>query len=110
MRGLLRSTLRGAGYDCLEATDGRGALDVLATEAVDLILTDLWMEGMDGLEFTKNLKHDRLLRHTPVLVLTTDANPENWGQLRRAGALGVVEKKIAPQGLLSAVDRALATV
>jgi two-component system chemotaxis response regulator CheY len=108
MRGLLKFTLSGAGYQCLEATDGNGALRVLHDSPVDLIITDLWMEGMDGAHLTAAVKADSDLRHIPVLALTTDPSADRHAELRRCGALGVLEKKIAPNELLATVQRALA--
>jgi two-component system chemotaxis response regulator CheY len=107
MRRLVCTTLRCEGFECLEASDGNDALERLADHRVELVLTDQWMEGMDGLELTKSIRSAPHLNAIPVIVLTTDTAPERCQLLRDAGALGVIEKTVDPEILTRTVRRAL---
>jgi len=100
-------SMRLAGYECLFAESGREALDLLDTNDVDLVLTDLWMDDMDGYGLTKAIKLRPSLRHLPVIALTTDRTPEQHDRLRRAGALAVIYKPFKMPELVAAVVRAL---
>jgi two-component system, chemotaxis family, chemotaxis protein CheY len=109
MRRLVCTTLRVEGFECIEATDGNDALERLADHRVELVLTDQWMEGMDGLELTKIIRSAPHLATVPVIVLTTDTSPDRCQLLRDAGALGVLEKTVDPEILTRTVRRALGT-
>jgi two-component system chemotaxis response regulator CheY len=107
LRRLVCTTLRCEGFECLEAADGVEALERLANQSVELVLTDQWMDGMDGLELTKAIKASSNLRRIPVIVLTTDLSPNRREALQRAGALGVLGKTIDPEVLVRTVRRAI---
>jgi two-component system chemotaxis response regulator CheY len=107
LRRLVCTTLRCEGFVCLEAADGVEALERLGNQSVELVLTDQWMEGMDGLELTKAIKASSNLRRIPVIVLTTDLSPNRREALQRAGALGVLGKTIDPEVLVRTVRRAI---
>jgi CheY-like chemotaxis protein len=107
MRRLVCTTLRCEGFECIEAGDGGEALDQLANQDIELVLTDQWMEGMGGLELTKAMKAAAHLRRIPVVVLTTDLAPERMQALRDAGALGVLNKTVDPEVLARTIRRAV---
>jgi CheY-like chemotaxis protein len=107
MRRLVCTTLRCEGFECFEAADGGEALDQLASQDVELVLTDQWMEGMGGLELTKAMKAAAHLRRIPVVVLTTDLAPDRAQALRDAGALGVLAKTVDPEVLARTIRRAV---
>ncbi|MFL6466269.1 MAG: response regulator [Bryobacteraceae bacterium] len=78
-----------AGFDvgkCLEAGNGREALDVLRAEWVDVILTDINMPVMNGEEFTRQLAADDVLRSIPVLVVSTDCTQARIDRMLALGA------------------------
>lgn len=108
-RDLVCVALQGAGYQHVTAGDGKEALEVLAYHDVDLILTDLWMEGMDGLGLVEAVKSKAAHKHIPILAITTDATKEKHDALRRAGALMVIQKPFTLNELIAAVGRALGT-
>jgi two-component system chemotaxis response regulator CheY len=110
MRRLVCTTLRCEGFECLEAADGTEALSRLEDTAVELVLTDQWMDGMDGLELTKAIKASSGLQAIPVVVLTTDTSPDRAEALRNAGALGVMDKTIDPEVLARTVRRAIGEI
>src|SRR3954462_13230842 len=66
---LLQIRLQNAGFDCLTASDGPGALELLAKEPVDVIILDVMMPQMDGLEVCRRLKADEKTKDIPVLFL-----------------------------------------
>lgn len=100
--------LRRAGYECLEAADGNEAVSVLSERQVDVVLSDLWMPGMDGLELLRTIRGDERLRFLPVVIVTTDGDQARHAELRTSGATGVVSKPVQPDDLLALIGRAVA--
>ena len=75
MRAVIRKIIRVSGFNVgeyLEAADGKEALKVLADEWVDLVLTDINMPNMNGLELIAEMKRDRMLQSIPVVMVTTE--------------------------------------
>jgi CheY-like chemotaxis protein len=97
---LLRHHLRLLAPACeiFEALDGRAALKALTSRAVDLIVCDLQMPGMDGPSFVQLLRHSSLLRSKPVLVVT--ATPQEAGpELLADACVRVLSKPLSPEPL-----------
>jgi CheY-like chemotaxis protein len=67
---LLERMLGTVGYRVLKANDGRQALEIIASSRVDLVLTDVMMPGIDGLETCRRIKEDERYRHIPVVMIT----------------------------------------
>jgi len=67
---LLERTLGSSGYQVLKANDGREALDIIGSRPVDLVLTDVMMQGIDGLEICRQIKGEEIYRHIPVVLIT----------------------------------------
>jgi CheY-like chemotaxis protein len=87
VRKLLVHTLKAKNYRCLEATDGFDALEKLAQNSeVKLIISDLNMPNMDGLELITAVRQDPLYSDLPIIMLTTDNSPENRKLAFDAGA------------------------
>jgi two-component system chemotaxis response regulator CheY len=105
MRDMLMLTLTEAGFDVLQAIDGQDGLDKLATERVDVVLTDVNMPKMDGYEVVRRLRGDPAYRSTPILMLTTESDPEKRDIGRTAGATGWMVKPFDPDRLVEAVRR-----
>ena len=94
-----------AGYRCLTTTDPRGALALLESERPDLLLTDLKMPGVDGMEL---LRHARQVdQEMPVIIFTAFATIESAVAAVRAGAFDYLPKPFSADQLSLAVDRAL---
>jgi CheY-like chemotaxis protein len=94
----------------LEAQDGQQALDLLTdpkTPWVDLIICDLVMDGMDGLEFLNRLRHDEALRrrHIPVLILTAERDEMLIEVVRQVGAADVAHKPISSPSLRQKLEK-----
>ncbi len=105
-RALVVGILRGLGYRVLEADDGRVALDVLERSRVDLIVTDIQMPRIDGLELIQRLRDDTRFKSTPIIVLSTLGSDEDKERAMRSGANGyLVKLNFREQELLDAVRR-----
>jgi two-component system chemotaxis response regulator CheY len=105
MRRLVGYTLRGVGHDVIEAQDGVDALRVLEKQGVDLVITDVNMPNMDGLELVRRLRALPKFRATPILLLTTESDPEKKKQGKEAGATGWITKPFQPDQLVAAVAK-----
>ena len=108
MRDLLMAALTGAGYQVLQAEDGVCGLEVLRTEAVDLIITDINMPRLDGFGLVEEVRSDARHRATPILVLTTESDQAKKDRARQAGATGWIVKPFNPAKLVDAVRRVTA--
>ena len=107
IREMLESTLSQAGYETIQAEDGIEALRVLGNDRVDLIITDINMPNMDGIELIKRLRKHIVHRVTPILVLTTEAQPDKKHQGKEAGATGWIVKPFTPLKLCATIERVL---
>ena len=110
MRSFVRRVLELSGLTigrCLEAGDGREALELLRKEWVDVVLTDLNMPTMDGEQFVRQLEEDEGLRSIPVVVVSTDRTEHRVRQLLTLGAKGYVTKPFLPETLREELERAL---
>ena len=107
MRQMVSFTLKGAGFDVREATDGVEALEIAKTESFDLVLTDVNMPNMSGIELVKNLRQLDNYKFTPMLMLTTESAGDMKMQGKQAGATGWIVKPFNPDQLLSTIKRVL---
>lgn len=105
LRMLLRASLVNAGYAVVEAEDGRAALDWLAENDPALVITDITMPNLDGYELITALRAQPRLREIPVLVLTTECEPDKKARARAAGATGWIVKPFDPDKLTAALRR-----
>ena len=95
MRKIVERSLRQAGLDPLvvyEAGNGAEGLDMLKAKPVDLILSDINMPSMDGLEFLRQIKAQNLAPGVPVVMITTESSEEHVKQAILAGARGYIRK------------------
>ena len=110
MRTFVRRVIEMSGFelsDCFEASNGSEALDVLRTEWVDAILTDINMPEMDGQELLRRLSADEMLRSIPAIVISTDATSHRIASMVSLGARGYVTKPFLPETLRSELERTL---
>lgn len=110
MRSFVRRVLDLSGLSvgrCLEAGNGREALDLLREEWVDVVLTDINMPTMDGEQFVRFLEADDALRSIPVLVVSTDRTEGRVRQMLTLWARGYVTKPFMPETLREEMERAL---
>ena len=105
MRTVAGIALRGAGYEVLEAGNGQEGLARLDGERVHLIISDVNMPVMDGIEFLKEVKRHPQYRFTPVIMLTTEASEDKKAAGRAAGAKAWIIKPFQPSVMLDAVSK-----
>jgi two-component system, chemotaxis family, chemotaxis protein CheY len=99
MRKIVERSLRQAGLEIsqvLEAANGAEALGVVKANKVDLILCDINMPVMDGLEFVKQLAGVENARDVPVVMITTEGSEGHVVQALSAGARGYIRKPFTP--------------
>ncbi len=107
IRQMVTLTLKTAGYQVLEAPDGNAGLSTAKSQAIDLVLTDQNMPGLDGLSLIRALRGLPQYRATPILMLTTEASDAMKQQGRAAGATGWLVKPFDPQKLLDVVKKVI---
>src|ERR1700684_1695760 len=107
MRQMVGVTLRAAGYEVIEASDGDEALEYARKHRVDLVLTDVNMPRMDGITLIAPLRTLPNSPLTPLLLLTTDSSPDRKIQGKQAGATGWMVKPFNPDQLLATLERVL---
>lgn len=105
MRDMVSYTLQEAGYNVIEAEDGKDAVSVLGQQKADIVITDLNMPNMDGLDLIKHLRSTPNYKMTPILMLTTEADEGKKNAGREAGATGWIVKPFNPEKLLGVVKR-----
>ena len=106
VRQVVSFALRDAGYDTVEAVDGRDALSKLGAR-VDLVITDLNMPQMDGIELIKQIRAGSANKYVPIVVLTTEAQPAKKLEAKAAGATAWIVKPFRPEQLIAVVKRVL---
>ncbi len=107
VRQVLQMTLANSGFHVVEAEDGHDALNKLAHNSVDMMITDLNMPNMDGLELIKQVRQAGAHRFTPIVMLTTESSEEKKLAGREAGASGWIVKPFKPEQLLKVVKLVL---
>lgn len=106
-RALCVNILRDAGLEVHEAPDGRYALDICRIIRPDLLVLDLGLPRLGGMDLLRKLRDDRKIGATPVVVVTADDRPETAEEAFYEGANDVLTKPIDPQDLIARVGDAL---
>lgn len=107
MRQMVAFTLKGAGFNVTEASDGQQALEKAKQTSFDLVLSDVNMPVMDGIELVKNLRTLPEYKFTPILMLTTESAGDKKMQGKNAGATGWLVKPFNPDQLLATIRKVL---
>lgn len=107
MRIYIRSILNEQ-YNILEAGNGAEALDILVNKTVDLIITDLMMPVMDGIELSKRIKEDITISHIPILIITAKVSSEKQIESYRIGVDDYLLKPFSEELLLVRIENILA--
>jgi len=107
VRQMVTFTLKKEGYDVFEAVDGENALEVLKTKAADMIITDINMPNMNGIELTRQLRENPEYKFVPIIVLTTESQLDKKQEGRKAGATGWIVKPFNPDQLVGVVKKVL---
>jgi two-component system chemotaxis response regulator CheY len=105
LRQVVGIALRGAGYEVLEASDGRDALGKLKGQKVHLMISDVNMPNMDGISFVKAVKQIPAYKFTPVVMLTTESQDAKKKEGQEAGARAWVLKPFKPEQMIGVVQK-----
>ncbi|WDL81686.1 response regulator [Aeromonas bestiarum] len=105
IRQVVGMTLKGAGYEVMEACDGKDALRKLDGKKINLIISDVNMPNMDGISFVKEAKKLASYKFTPVIMLTTESQDCKKQEGQAAGAKAWVVKPFQPDQMLAAVAK-----
>ncbi len=105
LRQVVSIALTNAGYEVIEACDGKDALTKLTGQKVHLMISDVNMPNMDGITFLKAVRLNPSYKFTPVIMLTTEAGEEKKKEGQAAGARAWVVKPFRPEQLLVAVSK-----
>jgi two-component system, chemotaxis family, chemotaxis protein CheY len=105
LRQVVSMTLTSAGFDVLEASDGRDALAKLTGQKVHLMVCDVNMPNLDGIGFLRAVRLLPTYRFTPIIMLTTEAGEDKKREGQMAGAKAWLVKPFKPALLLQAVSK-----
>lgn len=107
IRLLVRAALEGTGYRLIEASDGLSALQVALSERPDVVLLDIALPRLSGLEVCRRLKEDPATASAPVLLITGLVQEAERQAAEEVGAQAFIAKPFSPAALVSQVEDAL---
>ena len=110
MRELVKSVLEKRGHEVIIQDDGKTALEYAQSNRVDLVITDINMPNMSGLDLIGQLRNLTDYASTPILMLTTEDTDEKKQIARSTGANGWIQKPFNPDRLVNAVEKTMAKV
>jgi two-component system, chemotaxis family, chemotaxis protein CheY len=105
LRTAVRIALTGAGYEVVEADDGRNGLTKLDGRKYHLVISDVNMPNLDGFGFVTAMKQMAAYKYTPVVMLTTEAGDDKKAKGKEAGAKAWIVKPFLPPQLLDVVSK-----
>jgi len=109
-RKLLSLYLKGAGFEVSTAENGLNAMEKLGSETFQLVLTDLNMPFMDGIEFIKTMKSNPGTSGIPALMITTESDEEEMRKAREAGADGYLTKPVTAEVVMSKIRQMMGKI
>jgi len=107
IRQMVSFTLKNAGYDVIEAVDGKDALDKLNKVTAHMVITDLNMPNLDGIDLIRQLRSNPLYKFIPIIMLTTESQDTKKQEGKQAGATGWIVKPFKPEQLIAVVKKVL---
>lgn len=105
LRQVVSIALSGAGYEVIEACDGKDALGKLDGKKINLIVSDVNMPVMDGISMVKEIKQMPKYKFVPIIMLTTESKDEMKQAGKEAGVRAWVVKPFKPEQMLDAVSK-----
>ncbi len=102
MRAVIKKIIKVSGFnvgECWEAADGKEAMKMLMDERVDLVLADINMPNMNGLELITEMKENELLRSIPVVMVTIEGSEKRVQEFMQLGAIGYIKKPFLPEDI-----------
>lgn len=107
IRRFVKMIMQNAGYEVVEAEDGRDALEKMNGSPIHLAFVDLNMPNMNGIEFIRAVRSHEKYRFIPLIMLTTESQLSKKLEGKKAGATGWIVKPFKPEQLLAVVKRVL---
>lgn len=107
VRQMVSFTLKQAGYEVVEAEDGCDGLNKARNNPVNMVITDLNMPNMDGIELIRNVRKEPELKFIPIIMLTTESQAGKKQEGKAAGATGWIVKPFKPEQLVAVVKKVL---
>ncbi len=107
VRQMVNFTLKTSGYDVIEARDGKDALAKIGGVRVHLVIADLNMPNMNGIELIRALRADPAYKFVPIIMLTTESQASKKQEGKEAGATGWIVKPFKPDQLLNVVKKVI---
>ena len=107
IREVVSFTLENAGYNVIVAIDGTDAIKHFDGKTIDLLLTDLHMPNMNGIELIKEVRKIEAYARIPILFLTTESQRDKKMEAKDAGATGWIIKPFIPAKLLEAIVKVI---
>ncbi|MFQ3579811.1 MAG: response regulator [Bacteroidales bacterium] len=107
IREVVKFTLDNEGYEVLVGNDGTSALPYFDGREIDLLITDLHMPNMNGIELIKEIRNKENYKRMPILFLTTESQAEKKLEAKNAGATGWIVKPFVPSKLIEAINRVI---
>ncbi len=109
LRSLIRKALESAGFDNLmEADDGKKALDILSANPVDLIISDINMPRINGIELLKSVLKNPFLKKIPFIVLTSETHNKTFKEAMQIGATDFIKKPFTRDDLITKIKSIIA--
>jgi two-component system chemotaxis response regulator CheY len=107
VRMMVNFTLKQAGYEVVEAINGRDAIKKLDSKRIDMLITDINMPELDGISLIKKIREHPSYRFIPIVTLTTESQKEKKSEGKAAGITGWIIKPFSPDQLIAVVKRCL---
>ncbi len=107
IRQMVSFTLKNEGYEVVEAVDGADGLSKIKEQTVHMIITDLNMPNMDGIELIRSARGIDDYKFIPIIMLTTESQDSKKKEGREAGATGWIVKPFKPEQLVGVVKKVL---
>lgn len=107
IRQMVGFTLKKEGHEVLSAEDGQIGLDTVKSEKVDMILCDVNMPNMDGITMVTEVRKLPNCKFIPIIMLTTESQPEMKQKGKEAGATGWIVKPFKPEQLIGVLNKVL---
>ena len=107
VRQMVSFTMKEAGYDVIEAADGKDAMGKINGSAVEIVITDLNMPKVDGIELIRWIRKESDHKFIPIIMLTTESQDTKKAEGKEAGATGWIIKPFKPDQLVSVVKKVL---
>jgi two-component system chemotaxis response regulator CheY len=104
---LVKMILKEAGYEVIIGEDGQDALSRFDGRTIDLVITDLHMPRMNGLELIEEIRKRQSYRFVPILFLTTETKPELKQKAKAAGATGWITKPFDKDKFLQIIKKVI---